>query len=133
MKQIILFSLLSSFLWIGCEKGDNTSVPTKTQNSDILIELQSPSENAEIEIGSDMSVVVFISDALSLHEYTIELLGEQGEQYLYDEGHTHFPEITLKETWLNMAPKGSRIELKVQASNHSGEVLKKSFFFYSVQ
>jgi len=126
--HIILLAVLT--LFGACSKEDTQQVSTPA-TSDLSIELMAPSNNSEIPVGCDTLLEVKISDALSLHEYTVEIFGADDERYFYIEGHTHFSEFTLKEDWINKAPAGMELTLRVIASNHAGEVLTKTFQFYS--
>lgn len=126
--NIMLLSLI--ILFGACSKDDTEQASTPAK-SDLSIELLLPSNNSEIPVGCDTTLVVKISDALSLHEYTVEIFGADEQQYFYTEGHTHFSEFTLEEEWINLAPAGMKLTLRVIASNHAGEVLTNTFQFYS--
>lgn len=126
--NIILLAVLT--LFGACSK-EETSTSTSPQKSDMSIELKMPANHAEIQVDCDTTLFIYISDALSLHEYTIEMKGTDEVQYFYTEGHTHLSEITLEEEWINKAPAGMELTLTVQASNHAGELLTKTFQFYS--
>jgi len=126
--NIILLAVLT--LFGACSKEEVQTANTQ-QKSDITIELKMPANHSEIQVDCDTSLIIYISDALSLHEYTVEIVGSDEVQYFYTEGHTHFSEITLKEEWINKAPAGMELNLTVKASNHAGELLTKTFQFYS--
>ena len=128
MKQIILV-LVSFTLLSACSKEETGQAPTPVK-SDLSIELIMPVNQSKIPVDCDTTLVLKISDALSLHEYTVEILGSDQVQYFYKEGHTHFSEITLQEEWINKAPAGMELTLIVKASNHA-ELLTKAFQFFS--
>lgn len=113
-----------------CSK-ESATEPSQSVKSDIDIQLLQPENEAYIPYGCDTTLRIKISDALSLHEYMVEILGTDEQQYFYKEGHSHFSSITLEEDWINRAPAGMELTLKVQASNHAGEVLSKTYQFYS--
>ncbi len=130
MKQLILL-LTSLTIFSACRKEETQQASTPAK-SDLSIALIMPVHHSEIPVGCDTTLVIEISDALSLHEYTVEILGTDNHQYFYKEGHSHFSTLKLEEEWINTAPAGMELTLKVQASNHAGEVLKESFNFYSI-
>lgn len=131
MRHTWVIVCLVAVVFSACRK--ETAVNPTTQNpaSDLAIELIEPPSEAMIPIGADTTLVVFISDALSLHEYTIRISNEQDSVLFYEEGHSHAPEITVRKRWTNTAAVSQKLRLHVQASNHKGDLLERTFFFYS--
>ena len=124
--------VLSALILFGCKKEQpDPKSGTNPPQQDLFIEILSPQASAVIENGADTLIHVFISDALSLHEYSVSITDSSGNEYFYEEGHTHFPEINLNYEWINTVPPETWCILHVVASNHKGEIVRAERMIYS--
>lgn len=128
-RPIILTTTLWMILW-GCSKDTPDNVPP-VQESEISISLICPVNKAVIPFEADTSLMVLMTDKMSLHEYTVRISNSKDSTLYYKEGHTHAAEFYFTDRFINTALAGEKLDLVVQASNHKGEVLEKKFWFFS--
>mgnify|MGYP001171563810 CR=1 FL=1 len=84
---------------IACKK-DKDKDPAPSVQEEVVIDIQSPEQNAVIHTGDPLHIHVVITSPVTLHGYSWKLTNkEDGSVLTEGEDHTHEKELTIHEHW----------------------------------
>ena len=109
-----------------CSKSnDDDNFSGALKKEPLQITIAKPESNARFQKNDTVFIEVFLWDELSLHDYVITIKNNNGFEYYSKAGHTHFPEFTVSDFWINTAKAGEDLYLEVIANNHNNFIQKE--------
>ncbi len=122
MKKILLFSFLTSFLFIQSCK-DKEETPTAT------ITFLSPAEHTHFMEGEEINVKATIKASSAIHGWNLSIIQSSDQSILFEkDSHEHAQTINIDESWTVPSPIAAGvINVKIEAIlNHDGDKANKS-------
>ena len=126
MKNFEALLLIGFLFATACSKSENTDNPNgNNSKSPLQITILKPEASKTYQRNDTIFIEVFLWDELSLHDYVLSVKNNYGFEYYSKAGHTHFPEFTVSDFWINTAKAGEDLYLEVIANNHNNFIQKE--------